>query len=315
MQIVNFTAECIEMAARLARQNYEEEREFIPALPLVDKLPDLNPYVENGLGVAAFESDAMIGFLCSVLPFKNAFGSTDAIGVFSPMGANGAARENRSEVYAHMYQAAGEKWANSGASSHGICLYAHDTETQKQFFRYGFGMRCVDAIREMDQIAAPPCLGYEFTEFTPDELLQILPLDHLLDAHMAVSPTFILRQSDTPESFLKKTEYFHSIYFAAKRNGQLIAYIRAELDGENFIRDIPGYLHVKGAYCLPEHRGKGLHQKLLSMLIQKLKTERYTRLGVDFESINPTAYGFWLKYFSAYTNSVVRRIDEKSMEV
>jgi hypothetical protein len=51
------------------------------------------------------------------------------------------------------------------------------------------------------------------------------------------------------------------------------------------------------------------------MLIQKLKTKRYTRLGVDFESINPTAYGFWLKYFDAYTYSVVRRVDEKILEV
>lgn len=39
----------------------------------------------------------------------------------------------------------------------------------------------------------------------------------------------------------------------------------------------------------------------------------YTRLGVDFESLNPTAYGFWLKYFDAYTHSVVRRIDEKAV--
>lgn len=66
---------------------------------------------------------------------------------------------------------------------------------------------------------------------------------------------------------------------------------------------------------MPEHRGKGLNQKLLSMLIQKLKAKGYTRLGVDFESLNPTAYGFWLKYFDAYTHSVVRRIDEKILEV
>lgn len=199
----------------------------------------------------------------------------------------------------------------AGASSHAVCLYAHDKETQEQFFRYGFGMRCVDAIREMNEISAPPCVGYSFAELTHGELLQILPLDHMLDAHMAASPTFILRPSETPESFMKQAEHFNSIYYVAKYNGKIIAYIRAELDGETFICDIPGYLHIKGAFCLPEHRGKGLHQKLLNMLIQKLKTKGYTHLGVDFESINPTAYGFWLKYFTAYTNSVVRRIDDK----
>ncbi len=45
-----------------------------------------------------------------------------------------------------------------------------------------------------------------------------------------------------------------------------------------------------------------------------LKTEGYTRLGVDFESINPSGSGFWLKHFHAYTNSVVRRIDERIMQ-
>jgi len=41
-----------------------------------------------------------------------------------------------------------------------------------------------------------------------------------------------------------------------------------------------------------------------------LKEEGYKLLGVDYESFNSTANGFWLKYFTPYTNSVVRRIDE-----
>jgi GNAT superfamily N-acetyltransferase len=310
MQIADFTATHIEQAAQIAKQNYEEERGFVPALPPIDTIPDLTPFAENGLGVAAFEGNAMVGFLCAVGPFKNAFRSTDATGVFSPMGVNAAIGENRANIYARMYQAAGEKWARAGAASHGICLYAHDTETQQQFFRYGFGLRCVDAVRGMDEINAPPCSGYDFMELIPDELPQILPLDHMLDAHMATCPTFILRPSDTQVSFSKKIEHFQSVFFVAKHEGKIVAYVRAELDGETFICDAPGYLHIKGAFCLLEHRGKGLHQTLLSLLVQKLKAQGYTRLGVDFESINPTAYGFWLKYFDAYTHSVVRRIDE-----
>jgi GNAT superfamily N-acetyltransferase len=198
----------------------------------------------------------------------------------------------------------------TGAASHAVCLYAHDKEAQEQFFRYGFGLRCVDAIRRMDEIATPTCEGYDFNDLAPDELPQILPLDHMLDAHMAACPTFILRPSDTQESFIKKAERFRSVFFIAKYKSQIVAYIRAELDGETFIQDTPGYLHVKGAFCLPEHRGKGIHQMLLSLLVHKLRTQGYTRLGVDFESINPSGYAFWLKYFDAYTHSVVRRIDE-----
>lgn len=315
MQIVDFTHDHIEAAVQLAKQNYVEERGFVPVLPPVDRLPDLMLYAKNGLGVTAFEGDTMIGFLCSVPPFKNAFRSTDATGVFSPMGANGAIGENRAKIYTRLYQAAGEKWVRAGASSHAVCLYAHDREVQKQFFRYGFGLRCIDAIRGMDEIIVPPCEDYSFSELAPKEVLEILPLENMLDESYIASPFFMFRAKENEAVFLKKCEYFKSVYFTAKYEGQIVAFVRAELDGENFICNTPGYLHVKGAYCLPEHRGKGVNQKLLSILVQNLKTKGYTRLGVDFESLNPTAYGFWLKYFDAYTHSVVRRIDEKILEV
>ena len=313
ISIVDFTAAHIGQAAKIAKQTYEQERGDVPALPSIDAVPGLASYAENGLGVAAFERDAMVGFLCAAGPFENAFGSTDAAGVFSPMGANAAIGEARAKTYALMYQAAGEKWARAGAASHGICLYAHDTEAQAQFFRYGFGLRCVDAIRGMEELAAPSCAGYDFTDLDPGELPQVLQLDYLLDAHMAASPTFILRPSDTLESWAAKIGRAQSILIVAKKHGLVVAYIRAEVDGETFLCDTPGYLHIKGALCLPEHRGKGLHQALLSLLLEKAKSQGYTRLGVDFESINPAAYGFWLKHFAAYTHGVVRRIDEHAI--
>lgn len=314
MIITDFTADHIEAATRLAKLNYEEERRFVPSLPPVDEFPGLNPYANNGLGVSAFEGNTMVGFLCSVPPFNNAFRSTNATGVFTPMGASAAIGDKRAQVYARMYQAAGEKWVRAGASSHGVCLYAHDRVAQEQFFRYGFGLRCVDAIREMDEIAAPPCEGYSFSELASGAVLKVLPLENMLDDSYIASPFFMYRERNSEIAFLKDYERFQSVYFIAEKDGRLVAFIRAELDGETFIQDTPGYLHVKGAYCLPEHRGKGINQKLLSLLIQKLKATGYTRLGVDFESLNPTGNGFWLKYFDAYTHSVVRRIDEKAVK-
>lgn len=309
MKIVDFTIEHIAQAEQIANQNYEAERRLIHTLPPVKEFPDLRTFAENNLGVAAFEGGDMVGFLCSVSPFRNAFRSTDAIGVFSPMHANGTILENRAQIYAKMYQIAGEKWVKAGASSHAVCLYAHDKVGQEQFFRYGFGLRCIDAIRGMDEIEAQPCHGFEFMELAPDEYISILPLDHKLDAHMAASPTFILRQSDTEASFVGKINRSHSRYFVAKAQGKITAFLKVERDGETFVCETPGYIHINGAFCLPENRGMGVYQNLLNLLIRTLKSEGYTCLGVDFESINPTAYGFWLKYFTAYTHSVVRRID------
>ena len=100
-------------------------------------------------------------------------------------------------------------------------------------------------------------------------------------------------------------------YFVAKQDGKLCAFLKISASGETFAATGSTYRHIRGAYWLPEHRGKGVYQNLMNFAISMLKKEGYTRLGVNFESFNPTARGFWLKYFAAYTNSVVRRIDER----
>ena len=311
MQIYDFTSAHIEQAAQIAKQNYDKERGHVPALPPIDAVPDLIPFAENGLGVAAFDDSEMVGFLCAVGPFQNAFSSTDAVGVFSPMGANGAVGSNRTEVYVRMYQAAGEKWARAGASSHAVCLYAHDKEAQEQFFRYGFGLRCVDAIRGMDEVMAPLCDGYTYSELTSEEHIDIYPFIKLFNQHFLCSPTFMVKPDLTESEFLKGVK--HDRFFAARKDGIIVAFISISQAGETFIRDVSGYIHADGAYCLPEHRGKGMLQNLLNLAMNILKVEDCKYLGVDFESINPTAYGFWLKYFDAYTHGVVRRIDEHAI--
>ncbi|MCL2812250.1 MAG: GNAT family N-acetyltransferase [Clostridia bacterium] len=310
MRIQPFAAEHAEPAALLALRNYEDVRQYVPALPPVAAWPDLTGFAANGMGVAALDGDELLGFLCAVPPFGNAFRSTDAIGVFSPMHANGAIQKDRAHIYARMIEEAGAIWAQAGASSHAVCLYAYDCEGQQQFFRYGYGLRCIDAIRYIKEIDACPCEGFDFCELPIEGHARVLPLVHLLDGHMAASPTFILRASATEASFLEDIAESRSRLFVAQINGQIAAFIRAQPEGETFVCDMPGYLHVTGAFCLPEYRGKSIYQGLFNHLLCTLKAEGYTRLGVDFESLNPAAHGFWLKYFDAYTYGLVRRVDE-----
>ena len=314
MKVVDFTTAHIERAVKIATQNYEEERRHVPVLPPIDAVPDLTPFAENGLGVAAFEGGEMVGFLCCVPPFKNAFRSTDAVGVFSPMGANGAVGERRAEVYARMYQEAGMKWVRCGASSHAVCLYAHDKETQKLFFQYSFGLRCINAVRGMEPLHITSCGGYAFTELEKDEYPKVFPLELMLNEYQCTSPYFLTRKPNTLESFIHSYTENAERFFVAKYREELCAYLMITSGGDTFIADDPGYVDMGGAFCLPEHRGKGVYPNLLNYAVSVLGREGYARLGVDFESYNPTAYGFWLKHFAAYTHSVVRRIDEHAIK-
>ncbi len=314
MDIVNFERQHIEEATALVLADYDKERQFAKDLPQVCGIPDLRGFAENGLGVVAFEENRMIGFLCSCEPFDNAFRATDVRGVFSPMGANAAVSENRAKIYAAMYQAAGAKWVKAGAVSHAFCLYAHDEELQRHFFHYGFGLRCIDAIRPMELIDCKPCADYDFAELPKAECHFFYPLYLALYRHYCESPFFMNRKPETQEEFIVSSMPEDVRYFAARQNGKICAYLKIAASGETFAAAGNTYRHIRGAYCLPEHRGKGVYQNLLNFAISALKREGYTRLGVDFESFNPTARGFWLKYFTAYTNGVVRRIDERIIQ-
>lgn len=57
MIIVDFERKHAEAAAELAMAGYEDERRKVPSLPEVTELPDLTPFANNCLGVAAFEGE------------------------------------------------------------------------------------------------------------------------------------------------------------------------------------------------------------------------------------------------------------------
>ncbi len=314
MIIQDFEPKHAEEAAEIALGAYDHERAFTQELPEISGIPILKQLSGNGFGVAAFEGGKMVGFLCSVEPFENVFRSTDVRGVFSPMGANGAVMENHGRIYAALYQEAAKKWVKAGAVSHAICVYEQDEEVKLQFFRYGFGMRCVDAIRPMETIECAQFSGYEFLELPKEDHAQVYPLHLALNEHYRSSPFFMNRKSDTLEEFLDFSERNEGRYFAAKIDGELCAYMEVSDQGETFIASGNTYRHITGAYCMPEHRDRGVYKNLLNYVINTLKTEGYARFGVDFESINPLGSRFWLKHFHAYTSSVVRRIDERIIE-
>lgn len=311
MRIETFTGRHFSEAAALAQSVYEEERSRTAALPQMEPMPDFTAFSDNGLGVAAFEGNRMTGYLCCYPPFDSAFGTTEVKGVFSPMGANAAAAGQRAKIWAAMYQAAGEKWVKAGAVSHALCLYAHDEELQRQFYRLGFGLRCMDAIRPMEPVECAPCEGYHFSELPKEEDGSLYPLALALNLHFRESPCFMNRRADTPGEFAARRKEQSARYFAAESMGKTCAFLEITDTGETFASEGAAYRHISGAYCLPGHRGRQVFQNLLNYAINRLKEEGYTHLGVDFESINPAAYSFWTKYFSVYTHGVVRRIDER----
>jgi len=317
INIVDFTEEHIVQAINIAKENYENERKCLNILPFVDEFPDFSPFLENKFGVSAFEGQKLVGYLCFYNPQKNAFGTTNAIGVWSPLHGNGVIECNNKNIFLRMYQEAAKKLYNSGITSHSITIYAHNNSIQNQLYRYGFGLRCIDTIRPMIEIEIKNKSKFTFIELEHNEFHLIYPIGLLLDAHLKSSPMFMMYHEE--KKYEEGDEYKFANwqiqekvrYFAAKDGEKIIAYIKISEEGENFVCDVSDMQNICGAYCLPEYRGQEIVQNLLNYVIKKLRDEKYDHLGVDFESFNPTASGFWLKYFTEYTQSVVRRIDDR----
>ncbi len=315
MQITDFTENHIEEAISLAKANYEEERCRVPLLPEIDTIPGLPFFAKNSLGVAGFENGKMAGFLCCYPPMDDAFRSTGVRGTYSPAQAHGAVKENRSRTYIRLYQAAAEKWVKGGIASHAVAVYPHDSETVQTFFTSSFGLRIIEAVRPMEVFDCPGVPGYEFRELAPDRRAETVPLKNLLINHLGKSPVFMCRPEYDEDVLEKEFESRRPRYFSAYYQGEMVAWIETMSEGENFASCDTGFQNICGAYCLEEHRGKGVYQNLLNHAITLLRKEGYTRLGVELESFNPTAFGFWLKYFTPYLYGMVRRIDDKAFRM
>lgn len=309
MKISDFTAGDMEQAARIMRENYDEERRAVPALPEIAGWPGLRHFADNGLGVAAFEQDEMVGFLCTFAPREGAFGRTK--GNFSPLHAHGTRQQGRADIYDRLYQNAAGKWVAQGSLCHAIALYAHDEAAHQSFFDNGFGNRTVDAVRLTTAIDAP---GTRFTyrRTGVEEAADIARLRDGLVRHLGGSPVFMPPEgSSDAQEIAQGMQNDEHTYFAAYDGASMVAYIKIQRQGENFACDAADMMSISGAFALPEVRGSGVYTALLAFLMDWLRERGYARCGVDFESFNYTARGFWLKHFTAYTHGVVRRIDER----
>lgn len=316
MIITDLKKEYEEQIKKLAWENYLEEREFTPSLPLDVKVPDMKYLFDSNLGVVAIEGNQVIGFISCFSPWEPCFWS-NARGTFSPMHGNGAVKENRGKIYQRMVQVAIDKWVKAGISYYGIALYEHDEEAKKALFAYGFGHRCTDAVRDMEPICFDAARNGEpkekliYREIDKSEVAKVRDLRKMLSAHLAESPCFMYDTDEEIEEWITMAEGRDTRIFAAMKGEKAIAFMEINDEGENFATEYDRMKNICGTFCLPEYRGQNIYQNLLNYVIKVLKNEGYTTLGVDYESINPTAESFWPKYFTPYTCSVTRRIDDR----
>lgn len=303
----------IEALHQLILTRYEHLMENGPLLHTpnyqADILSILTSTASTGFGIVAVDAEKISGFLSFYAPIMNFFGNVK--GAFSPLGANYATDEKLlTQLLDHAFQ----KMLPDEILQYGMSVYSSDVMTGQALSMNGFGIRCCDAVRPLSlSIAVSKDSRFRFQEVPKSKFAEIYPLAAELQKHLHKSPTFFPIHISTENEFLSSKNNDASRFFSVKYGNEIIAFLELTTEGETFISQGNDYLHICGAYVKPAFRGQSVPDQLLSHVIDQLAAEGYTRLGVDFETINPSARRFWLKHFDPYTFSYVRRLDERAI--
>ena len=308
-----FTEKHIEEAVKLALAELEAERTHCPDLPCGDFSEQLTGMLHwlssQPFGNAALCDGKLVGYLVFAGPWDGFFG--DVKGVFSPLGGSAFSYEyqNRGRLASMLFASVSEDFVKQAVYSCALSRYAHDEETTRSFMLNGFGIRCSDAVRKITGFALSHYPGsIHFVELPSEEFERIRKLRNGLVKHLERAPIFYPTDMERYEQWFMKGDLR---VFAAEKDGEIIGFISLEDDAENFITEHATMKNICGAYFDENHRGTGMAQALLAFIVDTLKTEGVTHLGVDCETLNPTALNFWGKYFETYTYSFARRIDER----
>ena len=302
----------VDNAVNLVIKAYHQERKSVSCLPLFDFTTMLRKKITNlfskGSGVVALNGDEVVGFLAG-FEVEEFFGKCK--GIYCPVYGHGTSGKYGTQIYQKMYQQAADAWVKKSYFTHAITLFTHDESVITTWFRLGFGLRCIDAIRE----STPIFKGEPIVRVIKADRTGIPSLIEIHKEHNAYYRTSPLFMPNRPEDPLKDlTEWMekedHHLW-AAYSHEKPIGYMRIQPNAESFISEYEKMMNITGAYVKENYRRSHIGTLLLDAIQRWLLDNEYSFCGVDYESFNILGSSFWEKYFIPYTYSVVRRIDER----
>ncbi len=316
-QFEKFTEKHIEEAVQLALKELEEERVYCRELPTSDFEERLKQILwwlsSQNHGKVAICNGQMVGYLLFAGPWDGFHG--DVKGVFSPLGGSAFSYEcqERGKLASMLFAEVAEDFVAEGIYSCALSRYAHDEEVAKSLVFNGFGIRCMDAVRNITGPSIQsPSANVVYEELTVQQFCEVKHLQKGLNKHLLHAPVFFpLPECGFNAWFSEWIKRDNMRIFAAKADERIIGFISVMEEGENFVTEYPWMKNICGAYFEEAYRGSGIPQGLLNFVCDTLNEEGSVCLGVDCETMNPTALRFWEKYFMPYTYSFARRIDER----
>lgn len=294
------------------KQNYIREQHAHESFVSFDDIKEetklrLTHMLDHHSGFAVTLDNHLIGYL---IGFETGPLFGEDLGVVVPLHGHGSIIEKQKMIYQLLFEHAALYWTKNKIFSIAITMFAHDEKLKQFWFENGFGMRCVDGIRHLDDMKMTNN-NIIIKEIKENDIDDLFDLHHKHNLSYRRSPLFMPNADEDPKAdLLSWLNGQYRYIFGAYLNKIPVGYMRIEETGESVISHAASMMNITGAYVDPNYRDQMIGSELLRYINTWTKNHQYHFLGVDYESINPEANHFWKKYFKPYTVSLTRRIDE-----
>jgi GNAT superfamily N-acetyltransferase len=310
-KIVPFTQDYLEPAVNLFINNYKNEREKNPLLPL--RAINEPEWIFNSLkslmdntGVAVLESDRVIAYM--VTGFLFSFKGQNAVLV--PEYCHGSVLKDKKELYQRMYMQLAEGWAKSRRHIHIVGHFTHDIVLRETLYQLGFGAIVAERVRDFSEVTGLPVV--DIVEEKDFEKLIDIEIEHL--SYYPNAPIFIWKDTERKaiisglESHSNNGDAF-LVYYEQDKPCAYVIVGTSAIGAEGFLLQNTSTAQIKSAYAQPHVRGKGIGKALLQSAFRWSQEHGYERVFVEHETANYYGGNFWCKQFNPYVYFSLRYID------
>ncbi len=314
IEVGELCLEHLPQAAALFLTGFRQLRLAHPILPAGLAEPDailarLDELRRAGPIAAAFQAGRLVGYL-GAFHFPR-FRGTTRMAAYCPPWGHAAAANGADAIYRALYRSAAAHWYRTGCQVHAITLLSSATAAQTAWFWQGFGLTVVDAVRSLAPLGAalPAGLILRQAQMADCALLAELEAEHW--QHYGLSPIFMCANSASSAADFRNllADPANSAWLALDGD-HAAGYLRFE-PSESAVVAAPTTTAITGAFVRPAYRGRGAAAALLDLALREHAARGFERCSVDFESFNPEAAGFWLRYFEPVCYSLLR-VPEKT---
>lgn len=295
LEIVPFADEHVPAAAALLADAHARHR---AAEPLLADAADMEAQVaeawrrEGASGAFAWVDGEPAGFLLGAVATNDNRGGTR---IFSDLAGHAVVGP---ELARDLFAFAAQRWHDEGQRAFAVVVPSHDTALVDAWFRVGFGLQFVYAVREATPVE-PVDGGVTIRPGTTADLEDLARLDRELWEHQVRSPSFSNNDVAPLTDFVAEWESdtFDSPDtfwpFMAERAGTVVGEVLLYRRPTGDLRVPEQNVDLAHAATDPAVRGSGVGLALAAHVLNWAHQHGFRSVTADWRSVNLPASRFW----------------------